>query len=77
MADSVRNMQGKIDGLLQAEIGENTLGNEWDFVFYTVFSSQAALDAYQEHPLHVAHKQMAAPYLQARIAADYVCQENL
>lgn len=71
LADSVSHMNGQIPGLIHAEIGRNVLGGDWDFVFYSEFTDQASLDSYQNHPLHVAHKQMAAPYLAARLAADY------
>ena len=40
-------------------------------ILQKLFTDQASLDSYQNHPLHVAHKQMAAPYLAARLAADY------
>lgn len=71
MSASVRNMVGKIDGLLSCEIGENQIGADCDFVFYATFTSFDALHAFQNHPLHLAHKQMAAPFVQGRLAADY------
>lgn len=71
LSASVKNLEGKIDGLLSCEIGENVVGNDCDFVFYATFESLDALKAFQDHPLHVAHKQMAAPFVKNRLAADY------
>ncbi len=71
LSDSVKNFEGKIDGLLSCEIGENTVGQDCDFVFYAVFDSLEAMQKFQNHPLHVAHKQMAAPFVKKRLAADY------
>lgn len=75
MDRSARNMVGKIDGLLRAEVGENTAGGRWDFIFYSELTDQAALDAYQNHPLHQAHKQMCAPWLAERLAGDLYTDE--
>ena len=71
LSASVKNLEGKIDGLLSCEIGENVAGGDCDFVFYATFESLDALKAFQDHPLHVAHKQMAAPFVKNRLAADY------
>ena len=71
LSASVKNLEGKIDGLLSCEIGENQVGSDCDFVFYATFESMDALQAFQNHPLHVAPKQMAAPYVKNRVAADY------
>ncbi len=71
LSASVKNLEGKIDGLLSCEIGENVVGADCDFVFYATFASLEALQHFQNHPLHVAHKQMAAPFVKNRLAADY------
>lgn len=71
LSASVKNLEGKIDGLLSCEIGKNVAGEDCDFVFYATFESPDALKAFQNHPLHVAHKQMAAPYVKNRLAADF------
>ncbi len=76
LSTSVKNLEGKIDGLLSCEIGENQVGSDCDFVFYAAFESMDALQAFQNHPLHVAHKQMAAPYVKNRLAADYYVDNN-
>lgn len=71
LSASVKNLEGKIDGLLFCEIGENVAGTDCDFVFYANFESLEALQHFQNHPLHIAHKQMAAPFVKNRLAADY------
>ncbi len=75
LSDSVKNLEGKIDGLLSCEIGKNIVGTDCDFVFYATFASLEALQNFQNHPLHVAHKQMAAPFVKNRLAADYYTDE--
>ena len=37
MSDSVKNLVGKIPGLIKAEIGENFADSDCDFVFYAEF----------------------------------------
>lgn len=76
LSASVKNLEGKIDGLLSCEIGENVVGSDCDFVFYATFESLEALQNFQNHPLHIAHKQMAAPFVKNRLAADYFTDGN-
>lgn len=71
LSNSVKNFEGKIDGLLSCEIGENVVGTDCDFVFYATFASLEAMQKFQNHPLHIAHKQMAAPFVKNRLSADY------
>lgn len=68
---SVNGLQGNIPGLLSCEIGEAVEGSDCDFVFYAELESLEAVRAFQNHPLHLAHKERSAPYVQARFAADY------
>lgn len=72
LSDSVRGLEGNIPGLLHCEIGENYAGADCDFVFFAEFESPEAVLTFQNHPLHVAHKQMAAQFVQNRLAADYI-----
>lgn len=69
---SAAGMVGKIDGLRSAEIGKNTAGGEYDFVYCADFDSPQALAAYQHHPLHEAHKARSKPYVCGRLVADYL-----
>lgn len=75
LSGSVQNLQGKIEGLLSCEIGENVTGNDCDFVFYATFTSMEALRYFQNHPLHIAHKELASPYVKNRLVADYIVDE--
>ena len=67
---SVKSLEG-IPGLLSCEIGEAVKGSDCDFVFYAELESLDAVPAFQNHPLHLAHKKRSAPYVQSRLAADY------
>lgn len=69
LADSVATLRG-IDGLLRAEIGWNEAGGEYNVVFYSEFADQAALEAFRDHPLHVAHRERCAPLVTGRLAGD-------
>lgn len=73
---SVKGMEGKIPGLLSCEIGENVTGADCDFVFFAEFTSLDALHDFQVHPLHMRHKEMAAPYVKNRLVADYLTPKN-
>lgn len=68
---SVSNMAGKIDGLIAAEIGWNVADSDYDFVYCADLRDEQALAAYQTHPLHQAHKRLAAPYVSAQLVVDY------
>jgi hypothetical protein len=86
---SAENMTGKIPGLVSSRVYLNTAAHEnaasenaeapsagefRDLVFYSEFESQEALAAYQEHPLHRAHREMAAPYVRNRETVDFEAQ---
>ena len=68
---SVKTLEA-IDGVVRCEIGEALPISDCDFVFYSEFTSEEALRAFQNHPLHIAHKQRMAPYVQNRLCADYL-----
>jgi hypothetical protein len=72
LRQSAAGMIGKIDGLLSAEIGRNVAGGEYDFVYCAELRDRQALDAYQNHPLHVAHKKLSKPYVSSRLVVDYL-----
>ncbi|MBP1736593.1 MAG: Stress responsive Barrel Domain [Oscillospiraceae bacterium] len=69
---SALSMSGRIDGLVCVDLSKNIAGGEYDFVFCADFISQEALDSYQTHPLHEAHKARSAPYVKHRLVADYI-----
>lgn len=73
---SAENMVGKIPGLITSKVYLNLAapqpGEEFrNLVFYSEFENQTALAAYQEHPLHRAHREMAASYVRNRETVDF------
>lgn len=67
---SVTTMTGHIDGLLRAEINANTAGGEYDLVFYSELESEQTLKAFQNHPLHVAHRERCKDLVTDRLCGD-------
>ena len=72
LQNSVATMNGRIDGLLCAEIGENLAGGDYDLVFYTEIRDEAALKAFRDHPLHVAHWERCKELVTGRLCGDLV-----
>ena len=62
-----------VPGILkfEAAIAVPDLEATYDVVLYSEFESKAALDAYQEHPKHVAIKPFIGAVRQARQCMDY------
>jgi hypothetical protein len=62
-----------VPGILKFEvaIARPPLEATYDIVLYSEFTSRAALDAYQEHPEHVAVKPFIKAVRQARQCMDY------
>ena len=60
LQQSVDTMNGKIDGLIRAEIGKNTAGGY----------DQDALKAFRDHPLHVAHRERCKEIVIDRLCGD-------
>lgn len=87
-ADRATNMQRLKDKLLAcadlvpgtlrfevataAEAEQQGLEATYDVVLYSEFVDQAALDAYQHHPEHVALKDFVGAVRKARQCMDYV-----
>jgi quinol monooxygenase YgiN len=64
---------GRIDGLLELEVGINT-GDEndaFDLVLYSVFRDQAAYAAYLQHPEHKAIVPLVKMARSDRACVDY------
>jgi quinol monooxygenase YgiN len=62
-----------VPGMLKYEIGVD-IGTDhapWDIVVYSEFADRAALDAYQQHPTHLAIKPVIGPLRELRGAVDY------
>ena len=70
MLDACANL---VPGILKFEtaIAQPGLEATYDVVLYSEFSSKAALDAYQEHPQHVALKPFFGAVREARQCMDY------
>ncbi len=66
-------LRGKIPGLLHLEIGVDRSGVDYacDVVLYSVFESQAALDAYATHPEHLRVREAIEGLRVARHQVDY------
>jgi len=62
-----------VPGILKFETALAAPGLEatYDVVLYSEFESKAALDAYQDHPRHVALKPFIGAVRQARQCMDY------
>lgn len=68
LEESVYRMSGEIPGLKVMELKENKADSPYDIVMYSEFESKEAELEYQHHPLHIAHRDMAA---------SYVCDRNV
>lgn len=64
---------GIVPGLLKLEvaIAKPELEATYDVILYSEFESSAALDAYQNHPQHVALKPFVGAVRLARQCMDY------
>ena len=64
---------GLVPGMLKLEvaIAEPGLEATYDVVMYSEFTDKAALEAYQEHPRHVALKPFVIAVREARQCMDY------
>jgi hypothetical protein len=66
---------GQIPGLRSLEVGIDAAldPTPWDVVLLCEFDDRAALDAYQEHPLHQVAKFFIAKVREQRSAVDFEC----
>ena len=67
-------LRGRIPGLLRLEVGIDHSGADYacHVVLYSEFESQAALDAYAQHPEHLRVRQSLGDLRTARHQVDYV-----
>lgn len=70
LLDSCANL---VPGMLtfEARLAEPGLEATYDVVLYSEFTDKAALDAYQDHPGHVAIKPFIGAIREARQCMDY------
>jgi hypothetical protein len=69
----LESLRGRIPGLLAIESGID-IGYDsdaGDVLLYAEFVDRGALDAYQQHPLHLEVKKVIVPLLTARHALDW------
>lgn len=76
VAASVQTMVGKVDGLITAELGKNQAGGDYDLIFYSEFRDEKALEAFRDHPLHVAHRERCGKLVTGRLAGDLLAGER-
>lgn len=69
----LEELNGKIPGMLKLEVGFDfsRTPESSDIVLYSEFESRAALDAYQNHPLHEAVKTFVMAARSERRLVDY------
>lgn len=73
LQDRFHSLRGRIPGLLRLQIGVDSSGVDYacDVVLYSEFESQAALDAYANHPEHLRIRDELAGVRTARYQVDY------
>lgn len=71
--DGFEALPGQIPGLLRMEVGVDIGGgtDSADLILYSEFESRAALDAYAEHPLHLALVPVVRQVRTERRVGDY------
>jgi hypothetical protein len=64
---------GLTEGLIKLEVGIDIGADSgpWDVVLYSEFADRAALEAYQQHPVHLAAKPFIGKVREQRTAVDY------
>ena len=70
IASQLEPLVGKIEGLTWMEINAAYQGG-MDYALYSEFDSPEALAAYQQHPLHLAAKEVFHHLIAQRYCADY------
>jgi len=69
----LEGLNGKIPGLLKLEVGLDISQDpaSVDVALYAEFADRAALETYQNHPLHVAVKPFVLAARETRTVVDY------
>ena len=74
MKEALEDLNGKIEGLINLEVGIDFLHSDmsYDVVLYSELADKAALDFYQNHPLHIkVANDTIKPMITSRIVVDY------
>jgi quinol monooxygenase YgiN len=76
---ALESCRGVTPGMLKYEVGLDVGSDHapWDVVLYSEFADQAALQAYQQHPAHLAIKQVIGPLRENRGAVDYEVHKDV
>lgn len=73
--EKLEDLKGKIEGLINIEVGIDFLGNgNYDVALYSEVESREALQTYQNHPLHQAVLPFVKEAVADRKAVDYEVQ---
>lgn len=70
MKQKLEALNGKIDGLLSAQVNKNYNPDGYDVCLVSTFTSKEALDFYQSHPLHVEVKGFIGGITESRAVTD-------
>lgn len=70
--EKLESLKGQIEGLTSVEVGIDIVGGgNFDVVLNSEVKNRAALDFYQNHPLHQAILPFVKEAVEARCAVDY------
>lgn len=64
-------LPGVVEGLTAVELGRNYNGGKYDLVLACTLASKEAEQAYQNHPAHIAIKNVIHTLVCARECVDY------
>ena len=71
----LEGLAGQIDGLIEAHVYRGQGSNGYTLLLDSLLRDKAALAFYQDHPLHVAQKQVIGAYTSERFAFDYAVED--
>ena len=73
MKTHLESLNGKIDGLIRAEVGVNIkeTASSYDAVLTADFESWEAMEAYKVNPLHVVISDYCKERRESRVDVDY------
>lgn len=69
--ESLEGLVGVVPELLEARVGLNYNGGEYDLALYSRFRSVEDLQAYDAHPAHQAVRAFVRQAVTARTAVDF------
>ena len=68
--EGLEGLVGRVDGLIMAEVRRNFNPSGMDLCLVSEFESKEALDAYQNHPLHLKVKEFVHKVVTDRAVTD-------